>query len=111
MTIESECPSESRTPHDFKAHTVDKTQIPAPSHKVSTCGRFMNLACHPNEMQDGHDVAFENSHGVETQPPEDDSRSLDQDVVVADKNVFAAEQLDPPGFGSGMIAVVLVKNG
>lgn len=49
---------------------------------------FVNLRRHPHDMEDGHDVRFQNAERAEAEPPEDKGRRfVNEDVAVGHETV------------------------
>ena len=82
MAVEGEGHEDTRPPHDFETDTIDEAQGATTGNQMSARGRLVDLAGHPDQAQDRHDVAFEDTDGLQAQPPEDDGRSRDggQDI-------------------------------
>jgi len=111
MAVEGEGRLDARPAHHFKAHAIHEAQGAAPGDQVGARGGFVDLARHPDQAQDRHDVAFEDPDGFQPQPAQDDGRCLDQDIIMADEFIPAIEHLDPSGFGGRVVVVALIEDG
>ena len=103
--VEGEGGPQAGPAHDLEADAIDQAQRPTGRQHVSADCGLMNVGRHPDDLEDRDDVTFENPQGLEPQPPEDESRGFDEDIVVSHEFGVGSDKSFPYSFGGRVVHV------